>query len=824
MREFMKSRFYLGLLIAFLLPGMAQAQFELFALSDDPGPNLRIVLIWPDAPGVAGYNLYRKTSLVDSYPAIPLNAAPIRAMTSCIDIQAILVPGSQEWVMIEQGLADTTALFDPCDISGIVPGTHKHNLLMLLCRGREKIARVAGQGYSDGNVINGQTYFYRIVGVSSDGTVTDILDDDVSVTAGVVTILPPPEGIVAEAGDNEVLIRWDDVSQAAGYTVLRSIAPGGPFIPVSMGGFTLKVNVQLSGDTLVPSTNGFLDFRRFDTNGIPTYHEVNGNMIYGPENGKTYYYKLQSIDLIGRTGPLSPGVVFATPQDSTPPATPGDISVFADEPASSLIITWTRVKSDINGNLESPPINRYMLYRLEHADDDPSATGVLVDGNIIPPANPQILTVSYTDNSPGLRSAYGEKTWWYRVVAVDSNGNRSQYSMASGGALKDISPPNLVKNLKTEGLETHISLTWEPNTEPDIDGYMIYRSLCHLNEWIPCRERDRDPDEKPRHEEEPTVLKQIEQVCSGPFVYLGMVYQDSVVSAVSSGSWIYEDRTIPSGSPLCYAYWVKAVDKSGNRSGGWPMPIDPDETDGIACDRLRDRTPPEPALIAGIYARDKAILIEWIGPPTQDTRAYHVYRAPGKAPHVEPDGGDFHWVGGMTVEPPPGSPIALTTPYVPVQPADCGVIPVQASEYMSHGSYLDKKVDAKEVYWYKVVGIDYDGNEGYLDEAISVSTFTFSSELAETPGISTISTLADTCALVITWIPVFDAGQHLGFAIFKSRNKWSGYNQIANLLQENTYIDTQVVRGVEYWYRIALLNAEGTVSQLTVPVNGKVGQ
>ncbi len=814
---------FASLLLLFLLPKQGQAQFDLFVISSNPGPDLRIVMVWP-YEGVAGYNIYRKTNLAGSYGA-PLNASPIAPMTNCASITALLVPGSPEWIMMEQGLADSTTLFNPCDVAAIAPGTHKHDLLQLLARGNEKIARVAGLGFNDGAVTNGQTYFYRIVGVNAGGVETGVLDDNVSVTAGTFAALPAPTGLVAEGGDSEVLVRWNDVNGAAGYRVLRSAISCCFYQPVNQSAFTLKVNKELDGDTLIPATNGFLDFRRYDTDGKATFHEVNGSNVYGPNNGLTYYYKLQSVDLLGRSGPMSPGFVSAAPQDKTAPATPGDIQVVADEPGNALTVSWTRVLSDINGNEESPIVSKYLLYRYQHAEDDPLTTGVLVNGNIPPSANPQVMTVSYADNSPGLRSAFGDKSWWYRVIAEDANGNRSQVSMAASGSLKDITAPGIVKNLTTDGFETHISLSWKANGEPDMDGYMIYRSLCHFDEWVPCPERDEKGEKEPNrptHDNPSGKDKdKAPEICSGPFVYLGMVDQDSAKRAIAAGNWIYEDRSIPEGSPLCYAYWIKAVDKSGNQSGDWPMPT-PAEIAGIECERLRDKTPPEPALISGLFARDDAIRIEWIGPPTQDTRAYHVYRAEGGAPQVEPAPGDFKWVGGMTVEPPPGIPAQLAAPYTATQPAECGVIPVAASEYMSQGSFLDKDLDPKVVYWYKVVGIDYDGNEGELKAAIPVSTFTFSSELAPTPVIASISEEHDPCALVLTWAPAFDASKHLGFVVFRSRDKWNGYNQIADLLKENAFVDKQVAHEVEYWYRVALLDREGTVSQMTSPVSGKV--
>lgn len=89
-----------------------------------------------------------------------------------------------------------------------------------------------------------------------------------------------------------------------------------------------------------------------------------------------------------------------------------------------------------------------------------------------------------------------------------------------------------------------------------------------------------------------TIAKTMECPCSGDFVYLGEITQDSAKVALDAGHIMFSDRTVPAGSPLCYAYWVKAVDGSGNRSGVFPIPSAAEQA-GIVCERLRDRTPPE---------------------------------------------------------------------------------------------------------------------------------------------------------------------------------------------------------------------------------------
>jgi len=64
----------------------------------------------------------------------------------------------------------------------------------------------------------------------------------------------------------------------------------------------------------------------------------------------------------------------------------------------------------------------------------------------------------------------------------------------------------------------------------------------------------------------------------------------------------------------------------------------------------------------------------------------------------------------MTVEPPPQLPKVMTAPYTPSAVVGCDKIPLITIDSMSMGYFLDTKVDAKSIYWYKVLGIDQNGN------------------------------------------------------------------------------------------------------------------
>jgi chitodextrinase len=62
-----------------------------------------------------------------------------------------------------------------------------------------------------------------------------------------------------------------------------------------------------------------------------------------------------------------------------------------------------------------------------------------------------LLTQQTTDTYSGLRAQYGNKTWWYRIRAVDASGNISSWSAAVSAIVKDTTPPAIVKGLSTLG-------------------------------------------------------------------------------------------------------------------------------------------------------------------------------------------------------------------------------------------------------------------------------------------------------------------------------------------------------------------------------------
>jgi chitodextrinase len=140
---------------------------------------------------------------------------------------------------------------------------------------------------------------------------------------------------------------------------------------------------------------------------------------------------------------------------------------------------------------------------------------------------------------------------------------------------------------------------------------------------------------------------------------------------------------------------------------------------------------------------------------------------------------------------------------------------------MSIGSFVDKNVDPKAFYWYKVVGIDQSGNEAPLAKAAPMSTFTFSTRQSAIPSITSVTgTTAAPWALVIRWTPAFDPAQHKGFAIFRSDTADGLYRQRGTLLTKAEYQDDQVVKNAAYWYKVVVLDKTGQVSQPSAAASG----
>jgi hypothetical protein len=803
-----------------LAPGSTRLFGQDLGAATRPLPDLRVLLMW-GADTLSGspvrYNIFRKPAASTAYPAMPLNTSPIGPVTDTVQFKTIIPRGSDDWNFISYALADSMGGRNPVQplanvfaITSFTPGSRKWQRVQMLVAVRPTVALVMGQAYTDLSVTNGTAYKYKIFRVNPGGTqLPPTGANEVTITAGVPNAIPVPSGVRLVVGDAKLQVIWTKPpAHFSGFNVYRSGNPIGPYRIISDVDFSADISRDIDSVAVAPAANGFTDYERWDTTGNPLPRTVPGNPLpfTGPANGVTYWYKVAHKDILGNVGALS-AQVAGTPLDRTPPATPGDIFVESVESNSSFRVRWSKVRLDIDGHREN--VVSYNVYRYARPDN-PSLGAVLVPPAILQPGPLDSTRILVKDDSSlGLRSACLDSTLYFRVEAVDSSGNISRRSIAVGAALKDTTRPAVVRGTKAEGYDDYIRVKWDLNTDCGVDAYLIYRSLCDRGKWYPCP----PTFTKGRLMDQPPAASNDKRKgdCGGPFVLVGVVPQ-SLAKTLGGGTGYFDDHSVPAGSPLCYAYLVKAQDHSQNISGAFPVPQVPPEI--IVCQRLRDRTPPEPAIIAGLFARDSAIQVDYIGPPVQDIAAYHIYRSDSS------QFGTYRWVGGMTVVPPPGVGMPLAAPYTPPPQVACDSIPLVSNPYMSAGTFFDRNVDRKHIYWYKVLGIDRAGNQSLPDSALAISTFTFASNREAPPVIVSVVPTDSPCALTLSWTPAYDTTRVRGFLVFRSTSPLGQYFQLEGLQKSNVYADPSVIRSRTYFYRVVALRRDGMLTSMSDPKSG----
>ncbi|MHC4500929.1 MAG: fibronectin type III domain-containing protein, partial [Planctomycetota bacterium] len=173
---------------------------------------------------------------------------------------------------------------------------------------------------------------------------------------------------------------------------------------------------------------------------------------------------------------------------------------------------------------------------------------------------------NYTDNDANNGTIY-----YYVVTTVDSPGNESAYSNEDSAFPKDSTAPGAPTGLQATGGDGFVDLKWTANTEQDLAGYNVYRSM--------------------------TSGEPYSQAAGG----------------VDSNS--YTDNGLAKGRT--YYYVVKAVDTSLNTSGS---------SNEASATPLDSNAPVAPANLMA-RAGDGIVELFWSNNPEPDVNGYNVYRS-----------------------------------------------------------------------------------------------------------------------------------------------------------------------------------------------------
>ena len=777
-----------------------------------PDGKIKIILYWRSVDGIVGYNLYRRSIQETEMPDEPLNGnKPITRVSDTEALESLIPDGSDEWRILQK--AFTTLRDQESDTFELPVNPHRafeqgltpkqEKLLNQLVIANLQFRLAMGLGYVDDTVVLDRWYIYALTGIKKDGSEIK-LTDDVVIQAGHYRRLDSPKDIEAFPGDSKVLILWNRNDMASSYSVRRSVSLNSGYKIVNEQPIIFDIVYDINTHELVDSSRahepesarspGFLDYQRWTETGEPTTHVVNGVPIGGPENNTKYYYQVASADILGRLGNWSDSCE-ATPLDKTPPMSPRELRADTSTEPPGLWLSWKKVTKDIAGHKEPDSLHTYRVYRsiiaedLEQEDNLPPDVHFQLEN----PTDLTSMTLSWLDTDQVIFPDYGEQDVWYRVSCEDANGNTSALSALIKGTVLDRTPPDPTKVVDSEGHARYIRILWEPNPEPDVAGYQIYRTICDRGTYyIPEKE---------------------EKIETCDFALIGEVLIEQAEKRLADvGSIYYDDYSLPEGSPVCYAYWVRAFDTSRNLYPG--VNGCPGGQDEYICQRLYEETPPPVPIIAGLKAQNNSVLIEWIASPIQDLRAFHIYRS--EKEYDEPKFRGCVLIDGTT----------QTDPWTGMSPR-CEDIPAEPDPDTVKGSFLDDKVEPNKVYWYRVSALDWLGNESEgedLKEIPAVSTFTYSIDIPDTPTVlPDEGTTTEECGLIIRWNPEYDPNQIDGFIVFRALSQNGVYRQVSTTLKENKFSDISAIKNTEYWYRVQTIDKNGKLSTPSQPVKYQYG-
>jgi fibronectin type 3 domain-containing protein len=225
---------------------------------------------------------------------------------------------------------------------------------------------LANSDYSDSAVTNGTTYYYVVTAVDTSSNESEYSNEASATPQGDITPPAAPTNLSATAGDGVVDLDWDDNSEPDldSYSVYRDTSSGGPY-----GQIASAVAASEYSDSTVT-------------------------------NGTTYYYVVTAVDSSSNESGYS-NEASATPQDTTPPDAPTNLSATGGDGVVDL---------DWDDNSE-PDLDSYSVYR------DTSSGGPY--GQIA--SGLANSDYSDTDVTNGV-------TYYYVVTAVDTASNESGYS------------------------------------------------------------------------------------------------------------------------------------------------------------------------------------------------------------------------------------------------------------------------------------------------------------------------------------------------------------------------------------------------------------
>jgi fibronectin type 3 domain-containing protein len=281
-----------------------------------------------------------------------------------------------------------------------------------------------------GSLINGDTYTFTVVAHNAQGDGTASAPSNAVVPAAV-----PGAPVIGSAtpGDSQATVTWQ--------------------APTSNGGAPVTSYTVTSSSTQDTAHSATLDCT---APGNPCAGALSVT-VTGLTNGLTYTFTVKATNSMG-TGPASAPSNAVIPGPAVPSA-PQNLTASAG--SNGITLNW----SAANGN--GTAVTNYKIYRSTTSGSETLLTTV---GNVL----------TYTDSSVASATTY-----FYKVTAVNANGESARSNEASATTAAAPTVPASINNLSARPSSTRgVQLSWTApsNGGSPIDGYRIYRGTSSGSE------------------------------------------------------------------------------------------------------------------------------------------------------------------------------------------------------------------------------------------------------------------------------------------------------------------------------------------------------
>jgi hypothetical protein len=294
------------------------------------------------------------------------------------------------------------------------------------------IARWLGLFYEDKNVVKGRSYEYKITEIQNGSEV--VVGQSNYIISGLHQPISGVKNLKAFSNptyEKEFRFSWNaEEDRYFGVNAYRKTGDG----------VFLQENEHIILPSKISNENGDMVY--------PDFFYNTSTHNYGVK----YTYQLRPVDFFGREGKASKEFEFLI-IDKTPVPPPTDVEAIRIN-SNQVLITWAAPNND--------KVKGYNVYVSDNVDDE------------FTKINTQLLAHTTTETTYEI-SEWGD--YYFRVEAVNSVDIPSSSLLAAVTVLDNI-PPLPVQGLRAEAGVGYIDLEWETNTEKDLEGYVIFRSIA----------------------------------------------------------------------------------------------------------------------------------------------------------------------------------------------------------------------------------------------------------------------------------------------------------------------------------------------------------